>query len=143
MTGQNIFFYDVDISDKDGLNRIFENVSIFFNITGNTCRQTQLCCVRSDTARLVYFSYLHSLLSYRTLLWGSAAYKFNINSSKKSRETCLQPKSARFSVICFKDIGLARRYYYSWFTIRILWHSVNIFNAWKAYNAKFSPPKCF
>ena len=38
MTGQNILFYDVDITDKDGLNRIFENVSIFFNITGNTCR---------------------------------------------------------------------------------------------------------
>ena len=60
-----------------------------------------------DTARLVYFSYFHSVMSYGILLWGKAADIANIFILQKRAVRAIYQLSARDSLRdIFKDIGI-------------------------------------
>ena len=60
-----------------------------------------------DTARLVYFSYFHSVMSYGILLWGKAADIQNIFVLQKRAVRAIYQLGARVSLRdFFKDIGI-------------------------------------
>lgn len=60
-----------------------------------------------DTARLVYFSYFHSIMSYGILLWGKAADIQNVFVLQKRAIRAIYQLGSRISLReLFKDIGI-------------------------------------